>query len=488
MKMADTGILVFLFLLVAFAAPLATAQPPDTLWTRTFGGDTSDFGISVQHTTDGGYIIAGATMSYGAGMADVWLIKTNASGDSLWTRTFGGTSGDYGYSVQQTTDGGYIITGYTRSYGAGGLDVWLIKTDANGDSLWTRTFGGSSADYGRSVQQTTDGGYVIVGHIGSFPVTDLRLIKTDASGDSLWTRTFGGSSADFGHSVQQTTDGGYIITGYTASYGAGSFDVWLFKTDANGDSLWSRTFGGSTEDRGSSVQQTTDGGYIIAGCTDCYDADDVWLIKTDSLGNEQWNRPFGGSEWDQGRSVQQTTDGGYIIAGYTASYGAGTGYYDVWLIKTDSLGNERWSRTFGGGSSDTGTSVQQTDDGGYIIAGYTRSYGAGGNDVYLIRLASETSVEIDPGLYHPSEFILHPPYPNPFNPSTTISYDVPITGWVHLDIYNLLGQKITTIADHQATPGSYSAVWDAKELPSGIYLCRMESKNFNQVKKLLLLK
>jgi hypothetical protein len=323
-------------LILALASPLVA----QTAFQRTFGGSNSDYGYSVAPTADSGYIITGYTWSYGAGERDVWLIKTNADGDTMWTRTFGGDSSDSGLSVAQTADGGYVITGYTWSYGAGRSDAWLIKTDTTGDTMWTRTFGGSSYDHGRSVAQTADGGYIITGFTYAHgPVDcDVWLIKTDAGGDTMWTRTFGGSGSDFGSSVAQTTDGGYIIAGETGHYSGYDWDVVLIKTDAGGDTTWTRTFGGDSSDGGYSVAQTADGGYIVTGYTESYGAgkNDVWLIKTDASGNKTWDRTFGGSEWDQGYSVAQTADNGYIVTGRTDSYGAGE--YDVWLIKTDSMG------------------------------------------------------------------------------------------------------------------------------------------------------
>ena len=355
-------------------------------WEKTFGGSNYDFGNSVQQTSDGGFIIAGRTLSYGAGNSDVYLIKTYANGNEQWSHSFGGSNSDYGESVRQTSDGGYIIAGRTLSYGAGSTDVYLIKTDANGNETWSQTFGGSNSDYGESVRQTSDDGYIIAGRTLSYAgSTDVYLIKTDANGNETWCKTFGGSYSDYSRSVQQTSDGGFVIAGLTYSYGAGNSDVYLIKIDVNGNEIWYRTFGGSYDDIGFGVQQTTDGGFIIAGKTYSYGAgsEKVYLIKTDAWGNETWSKTFDGSGDNYSRSVQQTFDGGYIIAGKTYSYGAG--YADVYLIKTDANGNEIWSQTFGGSYDDVGFGVQQTFDGGYIIAGKTYSYGAGYADVYLIK-------------------------------------------------------------------------------------------------------
>jgi hypothetical protein len=364
------------------------AYNPEVAWNKTLGGSDDDYGHSVQQTSDGGYIIAGSTRSYGAGNGDVWLIKTDSSGDVAWNKTFGGSDSECGTSIQQTSDGGYIITGYTMSYGAGGSDVWLIKTDSSGDVAWNQTFGGSDGDSGFSVQQTSDGGYVVAGYTYSYGAgrSDAWLIKTDSSGDEMWNQTFGGSDYDRGRSVQQTSDGGYIITGRTSSYGAGRSDVWLIKTDSSGDVAWNQTFGGSDNDYGYSVKQSSDDGYIITGETYSYGAGraDVWLIKTDSSGNETWTQTFGGSYHDYGSSVRQISDGGYIIAGDTESYGAG--HTNVWLIKTDSSGDVEWKQTFGGSGSDYGRSAQQTSEGGFIIGGSRRFYGAGDGDIWLVKV------------------------------------------------------------------------------------------------------
>ncbi len=358
-----------------------------TNFPANFGGAGDDRGFSAQQTSEGGYIVVGVTSSYGAGGDDVWLIKTDASGERVWDKTLGGTHNDWGNSVQQTSDGGYIIAGYTESYGAGTEDVWLVKTDELGNELWDKTFGGASDDQGCSVEQTSDGGYIIAGWTDSDSArnTDVWLIKTDASGNRVWDRTFGGADYDYGRSVQQTSDGGYVIAGYTRSYGAGGDDVWLIRTDASGNEVWDKTFGGPGYDEGYSARQTSDGGYVIAGYTYSYGAGhaDIWLIKTDTSGNKVWDRTFGGTGSDKGSSVQQTSDGGYIIAGSTSSYGAG--WDDVWIIRTDADGNEVWDKTFGATQNDEGYSVRPTSDGGCIVAGSIYAGTVTSYDVYLIK-------------------------------------------------------------------------------------------------------
>jgi hypothetical protein len=286
-----------------------------------------------QRTSDVGYIITGRAQSNIVGSidTDVLLLKTDEGGNQLWNRTFGGDNMEEAHSVQQCLDGGYIITGNK------GLDLWLVKTDADGNLLWDKTYGGDYKDEGNSVQQTIDGGYIITGTfdgntraVGSGDVpAHLWLIKTDADGNLLWNKTYGsdGMVSSDGQSVQQTIDGGYIATGSKGK------DLWLIKTDSSGVIAWDKTFSGSDSAGGACVQQTRDEGYIITGSKGFFEGD-LWLIKTDADGNLLWDKTFGRSDIDVGESVQQTIDGGYIITGWSGQVD-----HRAILIKTDENGN-----------------------------------------------------------------------------------------------------------------------------------------------------
>ncbi|MCK4576758.1 hypothetical protein KAU34_10145, partial [candidate division WOR-3 bacterium] len=348
-----------------------------------------DWGFSVQESSNGKYIIAGYTASFGAGYYDVYLIKTHADGETLWTRVYGGGEDDRGFSIQETSDGGYIIAGITRTFGAGSYDFYLIKTDENGNALWEKTFGGADDDWGFSVIESSDGGYIIVGSTESYGEgeRDVYVIKTDVNGDTLWTKTYGGEKDDVGVSIQKTSDSGYIIAGRTTSFGSGYYDVYLIKINDDGDTQWAKTYGGTEYDGGISIQQTSDGGYIIGGDTESYGEGekDIYLIKIDETGSVLWTKTYGGTEDDGCLSVQETSDGGYIVTGFTTLSNIHTWNSDVYLIKTDANGSALWTKTYGGAKFDIGYSVQETSDGGYIIAGATCSEGSN-NDVYLIKI------------------------------------------------------------------------------------------------------
>lgn len=473
------------------------AHGPDSLWTKIYGGVGFDEGWSVQQTSDSGYIITGYTSSFGAGYKDVYLIKTDVDGDTLWTRTYGGVDWDAGRSVQQTSDGGYIIAGHTESFGAGSWDVYLIKTNSLGDTLWVRTYGGTNVDAGLSVQQISDGDYIVVGYTASFGAScdDVYIVKTDSLGNALWTKMYGGSLYDFAWSVQETADNGFIIAGSTNSFGAGMADIYLLRTDSSGDTLWTKTFGGADADVGYAVQKTTDGGYIVIGYTFSFGLgeQDVYLIKTDSLGDTLWTRTYGGSDIDGGVSVQVTADGGFFIAGYTTSFGMGD--LDVYLIKVDSDGDTIWTRTFGGISSDKGYSAQQTYDGGYIIVGNTYSFGAGLFDVYLIKTELDVGIKEERDRRHKTTDIRLATHPNPFTDKVRINLGMDDVGCkmddISLNIYDVSGRLIKSFQ----LPTAYSLLptvfkWDGrdnegKRVSGGVYFLKLKAGEYNTTSKLL---
>ncbi len=389
MKIKELPALIMAAVLITaiIAGPASAQNPGDTLWTRTYGGTSGDFSYTIQQTADGGYIVTGYLRSLGADGSDIWLLKTDANGDTLWTRTYGGSDNEHGFSVQQTADGGYIIAGNVYSFRTYRDDVILVKTDADGNSEWIRTYGGSENDYGYSVLQTSDGGYIVAGRTNSFGAgsNDFYVVKTRFNGSSQWERTFGGTDSDGAWSMQHAIDGGYVIVGYTFSYGAGNGDVYMVKIDSDGNPMWTRTYGGSDGEKAYSVQQTVDGGYILTGVTGPLQNRDVYLVKTDADGNSLWAQTYGGSGWDFGRSVRPTSDGGYIIAGYGDSYGEGG--FDAFVVKTDSDGNSQWIHSYGGAVDDYALSVLQTPDDDFVFAGYTQSFGAGLDDIYLVGFA-----------------------------------------------------------------------------------------------------
>jgi len=398
---------LFLALFIAATLPTQSAHiqaslPSDTLpatspsphFCKAIGGEKLEGGSSLIQTSDGGYAITGFTFSFGAGGHDIYVVKLDANGKLQWTRTIGGPERDAGFSLIQTSDGGYAITGFTESFGAGGADVYVVKLDAKGNLQWTKTIGGPKDDWGRSLIQTSDGGYAITGFTKSFGAggADVYVVKLDAKGNLQWTKTIGGPNREEGSSLIQTSDGGYAIAGETKSFGAGGGDVYVVKLDANGNLQWTKTIGGENNDWGLSLIQTSDGGYAITGATTSFGAGkaDVYVVKLDANGNLQWTKTIGGPESDWGISLIQTSDGGYAITGFTKSFGAGG--YDVYVVKLDANDNLQWTKTIGG-PDDEGFSIIyifadiiQTSDGGYAIASFTHSFGAGKMDVYFVKL------------------------------------------------------------------------------------------------------
>jgi len=380
-------------------ATFTTTPPPVTTWAKTYGGIDTDDANSIQQTSDGGYIAAGETYSSGAGVFDIWVLKLNANGTVAWQSTYGGGASEWAYSIQQTSDSGYIVAGATGSFGAMLEDVWLLKLNANGSVAWQKTYGGPNSDWAHSVQQTSDGGYIVAGQSGPYSpgTSDLWVLNLDADGNVEWQKTYGGSGDDVANSIQQTSDGGYIVAGYTSSFGAGNRDVWVLKLDADGSVAWQKTYGGLDEDLANSIQQTLDGGYIVAGRTKSFGAgyQDFWVLKLDTDGSVAWQKTYGGPNSDWAYSIRQTSDGGFIVAGGTYSFGAGG--QDIWVLKLNVDGTVAWQKTYVGIDEEWAMSIEQTSDGGYIAAGTTYSFGAGNWDSWVLKLDSNGNILGCPG-------------------------------------------------------------------------------------------
>jgi Leucine-rich repeat (LRR) protein len=367
------------------------------VWQKTFGGSGSDWASSIQQTKDGGYVIAGYTESFGAGGCDVYIIKLDENGNKVWEKTFGGSGCDTASCIKQISDGGYIVAGETNSFGEGNWEIYIIKLDENGNKLWQETFGGADNYHAVSIQQTKDGGYIVAGYIESeSEICSVYIIKLKENGSKVWEKIYGGNDDDRAYSIQQTTDGGYIIAGYTKSFGAGESDIYVIKLDENGHIVWQKTYGGSNYDLANSIQQTKDGGYIIAGYTESFGTGgrNVYIIKLDENGEKEWEKIYNINYLDEAFSIMQTADGGYIVAGYTYSFGEGGS--DVYIIKLKENGSKVWEKIYGGNDHDGASSVQQTTDGGYIVAGGTSSFGAGKSDVYVIKIDKDGNTGLYP--------------------------------------------------------------------------------------------
>lgn len=354
-------------------------------WAKSFGGGKWDFGYSAIQVSDG-YILAGDTASFGAGNTDLLLIKLNTDGTVAWKRTYGGVENDEEpFAIRQTSDNGFIVVGKTESFGAGFCDIWVLRFDAQGNRLWERTFGGQGYDGGYDIQETPDGGYILVGDTNaSGSDYDIWVLRLDANGGIRWQKKFGGAHDDYAFSVAVAPDGsGYYVAGATASSGAGNNDIWVLKLNNDGGVVWQRTFGGAKDDYANSVHALSDG-CIIAGTTYSFGkgGSDAWILRLNVNGDVVWQKTYGGGKDDSANSIIATS-GGYVFVGSTASSGQGAD--DVLAVKLDAAGDILWQKSYGGTDNDYAVSVIEAREGGYIITGGTASFGSGGYDMWVLK-------------------------------------------------------------------------------------------------------
>jgi len=476
------SLLMAILILIA-AISITSAQAPDTAWTKSYNRDSWDECRWIDETSDNGFALLGNSQISGNTWIDILLIKTDANGDSLWAHTYGDTIiGQEGCCVKGDYDGGYVIAGI-KHLEMTLRNAWIIKTDSNGDTLWTTMFGGSLNTEAQHVSCTADSGYIVTGiRFDSGEFANVMLLKLDSNGDINWSRAFGAGGYEEGYTVQQTADGGYMIAGSKDVSGRG-WDFYLIKTDENGILDWSGTYGGDAYDHCTSAQQTSDGGYIMFGETDSFDPNTSLAVKTDSSGDTLWTRIYTRSDGDYGWSVDQTADGGFIFGGYSNN----PGYRDdYWFVRTDADGDTLWMKTVGHGDDQRAYCILQSADGGYVLAGYSANVGPTYGDFYVVKLNGNPSAVDDDGAL-PSSFQLSQNYPNPFNAATQISYSLPEQTRVSLEIYNILGQRVISLFDGIQAAGDHSLIWDAADQTSGIYFARLKNADISKSMKMLLI-
>lgn len=425
-------------------------------WMKNY--DIGDFsmGLGVIQNHDAEFIVTGMHTPIPDSRAFIFLLKTDAEGDTQWMRSYGLGFNSEGHCVQQTFDGGYIVMGFANGDSAASWpvsDIWLLKTDFKGDTEWTKLYRGNSYAWGCWVEQTPDSGYILTSNWNS---TSLLLLKTDKNGNTLWSHNYNWNSqkAEAGYCVHQTKDGGYIV----------ATNMGLFKTDSKGDSVWLKPWVCT------SVEQTADNGYILNSGHNS----NVWLIKTDDKGDTLWTKTYGGIAEDKSYEVYQTKDGGYAILAETRSFGAGN--YDVWLLKTDSIGDTLWTRTYGGEYPDYCRSLQQTTDGGYIMTGIGGFYGG----VLLIKTDSLGFVGISEPVpvTHP---VTHLEIANPIGKGIVLRYWDCSQGF-HAFIYDASGRKVDEI---HAQGESGILTW-GQGRSTGVYFIKTNSPNISATKVVLI--
>ncbi len=469
---------LILGLSVIMLVSVVMAQAPQIEWQTTFGGEAHDWARSVAEIEGEGYVIAGRyyTEPYGGGEDEVYVVKTDLDGGLVWENTYGGDYSDFANCVLVTDSGGFIVCGNENSYPPTGTNIWLLSLDGGGNINWAEVYGGeNTGEHTECMCRTLDGNYMIAGS----NMDGWLFLKISPSG-ALLNQVSIDRPLSF-REIAPTSDGGAIAVG-------GGATLFLVKLDSNGDTLWVHNYGGSY---GSSVIQLEDGGYAAAGYKSYTNMGwDFRLLRLDADGEIIWDNHYGNQYDDEVYSLRQTPDGGFVMAGlmYPPS---GTENHRVWVVRTDSSGDTLWTKAFGGDGSDLAFSVRPTADHGFIIAGKTNSFGAGGNDMYVVKLGPETSVNDDGVL--PSVVSLKQNYPNPFNPETIIEFDLPYDSHVIIDIYDILGRKVSELVDEKRPKGNNRIVWNGTDssgqrISNGIYLYRLEFEDYTETRKMIILK
>lgn len=510
------SIFFLLTLLILFEGRISFAQIPTLQWSHCFGGSQYDIGYDVEVTNDNCFLVISNTLSNDGdivlnhGSADVWVIKLDSTGNTMWQRSYGGSNGDGSAAICKTYDGMSVIGGGSSSidgdltFNQGSADYWVFKIDNVGNIVWQNTYGGSGPEFIRSIWATSDSGFVAVGDCDSDDgdVTghhgvassdpDIWVIKIDSLGQLVWQKSLGGIYGEEGYGVCQNRFGDYYIAGncaiptgdVTANYGG--FDFWIVKLNDQGNIIWERSLGGSSSESPNSILPTWDGGCIVTGESSSIDGDvtgnhggaDVWVVKIDSSGVIQWQRSYGGSGGEGGWNIRKTNDGGYVVlAGSSSMDGEVSGqhgFLDFWLFKIDSLGNLLWQNCFGGSLIEQPASVAPIDDENFMLVGYTYSNDGDvfGNHVGTCNQLGDTCVEI-----WVAKVDVLTSVNEIKSDKDNLSFPNPVINSIHLDsleiddqinIVNLFGNIC-----FQTTASTTNMLIDVSDLPCGMYLIQI---------------
>ncbi|UCG42795.1 MAG: T9SS type A sorting domain-containing protein [candidate division WOR-3 bacterium] len=464
-----------------FAVTVALAQGPDTIWTKQFGGEQEDQGRAVARADGGECYFAGYTYSSGSGLSDMLLVKLDAEGDTAWTKTVGGTQNDGAYSAVFTPEG-TMFAGYTESEGAGGKDFYVVAVNPEGETTRTRTYGGAQDDVAYSASQSIDA-VVLAGYTESYGSgqKDMWFTRIGPDGESLWTRAYGSSGDDVAYGVVGTHTGEIVAVGHRGG------NLHLLKLDMEGNRMWEKTIGGSNDDIGYDIIQTMDDAYAVAGMTKsfCNGISDVWVLKFNTEGETLWTRSLGGEGAEEGYSIFETQEGGMIIAGM--SIAATDGDTGAFIARLDAQGTVMWSHVYGeDGVPEIAYSIIQGDDENFTFGGVKCGVS---DDAWLVRILPVPSSIVAPG---PDQmFLADRVVPNPFITHTSISYQLSHPGRIRLAVYDMLGQEVTSLASGSREAGSYEAVWNGtdalgNEVASGLYFIRLEAGDQASTTKVLL--
>lgn len=501
-----------LTLVAVWALTFALSAQPAIEWQKCLGGSGTDQAYSIQQTSDGGYIVAGSSNSTGIngnhGGNDFFVAKLSSTGTVTWQKCLGGSAEDIAHSVQQTSDGGYVVAGSTGSNdgdvsgnhvlsgsGSPTIDYWVVKLNSTGNIVWQKCLGGEMYDDAASVQQTSDGGYIVAGTTYNVDIFNIGIKKLNSTGGVEWEQDYIGSNWDYGFCVKQTADGGYVVAGTTDSDDMngnsgnhGEKDYFIMKLSSTGSVQWQKYLGGSGYEDARAIQPTSDGGCIIAGYADSNNGDvsglhtgsgarDGWVVKLNSSGTLEWQKCLGGTFDEIAYAVQQTDDGGYVVAGITSStdgdVSGSNGGSDSWIVKLNSSGNIIWQKCLGGTGQEQAQSIQQTTGGGYIMAGYTNSNDGqvsgnnGDNDFWIVKL-DNTNV----GIPNITELLAVNIFPNPASTQLNIRYKLISSEEAQLNVYDVSGKRAISTTVSSAIGDNYLRL-NVSELNSGIYFVEL---------------